>query len=413
MPILNHKILGQAAPAANTEDLLYRVPDNTTAEVKTIVVSHSSTGGSDAGFYVSVSKNGAVTSSKDYLYFNTNLAKSATAVLALNLSLSAQDVIRVKSTDPDLSFSAYGTEIYTPAHAVAFDVYSNGVATTLRLYGLESNLNYLRYADEDDLLRIGFRGFGPASEITLDFGSPTERDVFVAALEQARLYGNPFTFDPVYPIVYIGNNISTDATTSTTTTTIPPLTTTTTSTTTTSTTSTTTTTTAAPTTTTTTVAPSTTTSTTTTSSTTTTTTLAPTNAQLSWEIEVLGYLPEGRFTIELEKEIGPNSIDVVTLADEFLKDLRSTKRTAVVNRNLLNVEKMYLSVIAMLLPDKTYLSRIELYDVTDESVLLRNTGTPTSRVPTDAGYWTQGSADLSYENSLELGRSYKIFVKIQ
>jgi hypothetical protein len=413
MPILNHKILGQAAPAANTEALLYQVPDNTTAEVKTIVVSHSSTGGSDAGFYVSVSKNGAVTSSTDYLYFNTNLAKSATAVLALNLSLSAQDVIRVKSTDPDLSFSAYGTEIYTPAHAVAFDVYSNGVATTLRLYGLESNLNYLRYADEDDLLRIGFRGFGPASEITLDFGSPTERDVFVAALEQARLYGNPFTFDPVYPIVYIGNNISTDATTSTTTTTIPPLTTTTTSTTTTSTTSTTTTTTAAPTTTTTTVAPSTTTSTTTTSSTTTTTTLPPADAQLSWDIEVLGYLPEGRFTILLEKIVNSTSTEV-TLADEFLKDIRSDKRVGVVNRSLLDSAEMYLQVIAIYLPDSTYLSRIELYDVTDEEpILIENSGKDTSRIPTDAGYWSQGSVGIAAANSLELGRSYKIFVKIQ
>jgi hypothetical protein len=129
-------------------------------------------------------------------------------------------------------------------------------------------MNYVKYSDEDSKLRIGFRGFGPTNEIEIDFPSDVDRDTFMLALEKARLYGAQGSLDPVSPIVYIGNNISTDGTTTTTT-------------------STTTTTTAAPaTTTTTTATPATTTTTTAASTTTTTTAFVPFAPIIEWKITV-------------------------------------------------------------------------------------------------------------------------------
>jgi hypothetical protein len=406
MPILNHKILGQAvAPAANSSTFatLYTVPANTTVEIKTLIVTH--TGSGNHGYWIAVRRNGEALTDRNYLFYENEISTKATEIHSVNLSLSAGDVISVSANSTDVTFQAHGTEIYTPAHAVSFDVYENGVVTTIRLYGLETNLNYMKYADEDDSLKIGFRGYGPLSEIKLGFGSDIERDAFMNQLEQARLYGNPFTFDPVYPIVYIGNNIGTDATTTTTTTTIPPLTTTTTSTTSTTTTSTT------STTTTTTLAPTTTSTTTsTTSTTTTTTTLPPTSAGLEWEIQVLGYIQEARFTVNLLEDSGEPDI---TLVDEVISNLRNTVIGNTVDRNLINDNDMWFSPIIVSMKDDTYAARIEFYDVTDsEPVLIKSE--PTVTDPNSYRYWSYGGAVLeTTENYIELGREYKIIVKLQ
>lgn len=405
MPILNHKILGQlAAPAANiaTVGTLYTVPANTTAEVKTLIVTH--TGSSNHTYRIAVRKNGESITDRNYVFYDKGISNAATEIHAVDLSLSANDVISVSASSLDIAFHAYGTEIYTPAHAVSFDVYENGVVTTIRLYGLESNLNYMKYADEDDSLRIGFRGYGPQSEIKLGFGSDIERDAFMNQLEQARLYGNPFTFDPVYPIVYIGNNIGTDATTTTSTTTIPPLTTTTTAAPTTTTTSTTTTTTAAPTTTSTT-----TTSTTTTSSTTTTTTLAPTSASFYWEIQVLGYVQEAIFTVGLQQESAGDSI----IVDRVISNARSTTIEGE-DKTSINAIDMWLTPVSISMKDDSYAARMEFYDVTDPENpdLIAKTGVLDS--PNGPAYWTYGGASLDLtDNYLVLGRSYKILVKLQ
>jgi hypothetical protein len=407
MPILNHKILGQAvAPAASltTFATLYTVPANTTVEVKTLIVTHTGSGNHE--YRIAVLRDGEALTDRNYLFYNNEIATKATEIHSVNLSLSAGDVISVSANSTDVTFQAYGTEIYTPAHAVAFDVYENGVVTTIRLYGLENNLNYMKYADEDESLRIGFRGYGPLSEVKLGFGSEIERDAFMNQLEQARLYGNPFTFDPVQPIVYIGNNIGTDATTTTSTTTIPPLTTTTTSTTTTTTAApTTTTTTATPTTTTTTAAPT----TTTTSSTTTTTTLAPTSATLYWEVQVLGYVQEAIFIVGLQQEDGGDSI----IVDRIISNARSTTIEGE-DRTSINAANMWLTPLSISMKDDSYAARIEFYDVTDplNPDLIDKTGF--SDNPNGPGYWTYGGASLNLTSDyLVLGRSYRIIVKLQ
>lgn len=253
MPFETVKILGTVVADGTNEALLYTVPAGATARVRVTVSS------SDAGthqFTVSVSPGGAATAAKDKIYNLVDLAKNE-SFTTTELSLSAGDVIRVKSNagsgQSTFTFSAQGTEYWTPAPAAYFDVIEGGVQSTVKLYNLEDNLTYVFYTDEDSLVRVGFKGYGPDNELAVNFPSANERSNFVTALENARFYGYGVDGPSSTPIVYLGDNTLLGVSTTTTSTT----------------------TTSTSTTTTTTVAPGTTTTTTSTSTTTTTTTAAP------------------------------------------------------------------------------------------------------------------------------------------
>jgi hypothetical protein len=248
MPLEIYKVLGQVKSTGSPQNL-YTVPANALAQVYVIVSSSDS---STQKFSVSVSKNGAATSNGDTVYDQISLDKN-TAFTTSTFTLAAGDIIRVDTDgSTNFTFQAHGVEIYTPSQGVYFTVYENGVASTVRLYNIEKNLNYLSYMEDDTLLRIGFNGYGLENELVVDFPSTIDREVFIAAFEQARVYGSYDGVDPVTHIINLGNNITiggTTTTSTTTTTTAGPTTTTTTAgptTTTTSTTSTTTTTTAGP-----------------------------------------------------------------------------------------------------------------------------------------------------------------------
>jgi len=239
MALQVYKVLGQVKiPTINAYQDLYTVPANATAQVYVVVNNFAS---STKTFRVAISKDGAVVADGDVTYQDISLARDTTVTTA-TLTLAAGDIIRVQANDTDFTFQAHGAEIYTPAQGVYFDVWEYGSKNTVRLYNIEENLNYLNYTDEDGSLKIGFKGYGDTNELSFDFPSPSDRDVFVAAFEQARLYGTTGTDDPGASMIYVGSNIdvsgeeiTTTSTSTTTTTTIGGPTTTTTSTTTTTT----------------------------------------------------------------------------------------------------------------------------------------------------------------------------------
>ena len=102
------KILGQSAPAATTETVLYTVPTATSAVVASVVVCNR---GAEATFRIGVSENGGALGSADYLYYNVTLPATDTFVSTIGITLTADDEIRVYASTADLSFSAFGTEI--------------------------------------------------------------------------------------------------------------------------------------------------------------------------------------------------------------------------------------------------------------------------------------------------------------
>lgn len=104
-----YKILGQDAPAATTETILYTVPAATSTIVSSIVVCNRGT--TLSYFRISVSKLGVATTSKDYIYYDVILAGNDTFIATVGITLAATDVVRVYASNANLSFSLYGSEI--------------------------------------------------------------------------------------------------------------------------------------------------------------------------------------------------------------------------------------------------------------------------------------------------------------
>ena len=104
-----YKVLGQSSPAATTETALYTVPSATSAIGSSIIVANRST--SVAYFRISIAVAGATTSNKDYIYYDLPIGANDTFIATVGLSLATTDVVRVYSSNTNLSFSLYGSEI--------------------------------------------------------------------------------------------------------------------------------------------------------------------------------------------------------------------------------------------------------------------------------------------------------------
>ena len=110
MPTTNiYKVLGQVAPSATTETDLYTVPSATSTVCSSISICNRAS--SDTTFRVSVSKAGASTSNKDYLYYDVTLAGNDTFIATIGVTLATTDKIRVYAGSGNLSFQVWGTEI--------------------------------------------------------------------------------------------------------------------------------------------------------------------------------------------------------------------------------------------------------------------------------------------------------------
>jgi hypothetical protein len=104
-----YKVLGQSAPSATTDTSLYTVPAATEAVVSSITVSNR---GSSAGTYrIAVRPAGASIANQHYVAYNISLNPTATDTFTLGITLAATDVVTVRASSADFSFSAFGSEI--------------------------------------------------------------------------------------------------------------------------------------------------------------------------------------------------------------------------------------------------------------------------------------------------------------
>jgi len=109
MPTLTYKILGQVAPLATTETLLYTVPAVTQTVISSVTVTNR--GSSATTFRVSVSAGGAATATKDYLYFDVSIPANDTFIATVGITMGTTDVVRVYGGNANLSCAVWGSEI--------------------------------------------------------------------------------------------------------------------------------------------------------------------------------------------------------------------------------------------------------------------------------------------------------------
>lgn len=103
------KVLGQVAPAAETDTTLYTTPALTETIVSTLVIANRSA--SLEAFRVAVRPAGATIANQHFIAFDVSVGALDSTTLTLGITLAATDVITVFATSNNLTFSAFGSEI--------------------------------------------------------------------------------------------------------------------------------------------------------------------------------------------------------------------------------------------------------------------------------------------------------------
>ena len=104
-----YKVLGQSAPSATTDTTLYTVPSATDTVISTIVVANRSA--SARTYRIAIRPAGASISDEHYLAYDVAIAANDSTALTLGITLDATDVVTVRASTADLSFTAFGSEI--------------------------------------------------------------------------------------------------------------------------------------------------------------------------------------------------------------------------------------------------------------------------------------------------------------
>lgn len=104
-----YKVLGQVATAATTDTSLYTVPAATDAVISTLIVANRAA--SPATFRIAIRPDGATLADEHYIAYDVAVGAADSTTLTLGLTLNAADVITVRASTADLSFSCFGSEI--------------------------------------------------------------------------------------------------------------------------------------------------------------------------------------------------------------------------------------------------------------------------------------------------------------
>jgi len=104
-----YKVLGQIGDASANDVTLYTCPASTETVVSTIVICNRETAANT--FRIAVRPDGATLANEHYLAYDVNIDASDSVTLTLGITVDASDLITVGSSDANVSFSAFGTEI--------------------------------------------------------------------------------------------------------------------------------------------------------------------------------------------------------------------------------------------------------------------------------------------------------------
>lgn len=102
-----YKVLGQSAPAANTDTTLYTVPASTSAVCSTLSICNQ---GVSATFRVAVRPAGASIAAQHYIVYDNYVNANDTVFLTLGFALATTDVVTIRASTANVSFSLFGVE---------------------------------------------------------------------------------------------------------------------------------------------------------------------------------------------------------------------------------------------------------------------------------------------------------------
>lgn len=103
------KVLGQAAPSADTDTTLYTVPASTNTVTSTICIANR--GAASATYRIAIRPAGAAIADTHFIAFDIPVNAKDTTALTLGLTLEATDVVTVRASTADTTFNLFGSEI--------------------------------------------------------------------------------------------------------------------------------------------------------------------------------------------------------------------------------------------------------------------------------------------------------------
>lgn len=104
-----YKVLGQSAPSATTDTTLYTVPAATSTVVSTISVCNRDS--ASAQYRIAIRPSGATLANSQYIVYDASLTGNSTDTVTIGVTLAATDVITVRASTANFSFSAFGSEL--------------------------------------------------------------------------------------------------------------------------------------------------------------------------------------------------------------------------------------------------------------------------------------------------------------
>lgn len=103
------KKLGELLPSANALQALYTVPVSGSAVISSLVICNQSN--QTALVRVSHAISGASDDRSQYQYYDQPIPPKQTFIATIGMTASSGDIIRVRSSNAETSFSAYGSEL--------------------------------------------------------------------------------------------------------------------------------------------------------------------------------------------------------------------------------------------------------------------------------------------------------------
>ena len=105
----NHKVLGQASPAANTPANLYIVSEAIQTICSTFTVCNRSA--APATYRMSIRPAGAAAAVQHAIIYDALIGEYETLAFTAGFTLAATDVVTVQCNSAFVSFSLFGAEI--------------------------------------------------------------------------------------------------------------------------------------------------------------------------------------------------------------------------------------------------------------------------------------------------------------
>jgi hypothetical protein len=102
-------VLGQSAPGATTDTNLYTVPAGKDVIISTIVIANRSA--TAATYRIAVRPAGATVANLHYLAFDAAVLGNDSITMTIGITLTATDVVTVRASTADLSFSVFGSQV--------------------------------------------------------------------------------------------------------------------------------------------------------------------------------------------------------------------------------------------------------------------------------------------------------------